>query len=192
MKHLSKEKKQQLLLVVLGTAVIMVGLWFGLINWQKGRLGKLAAQRETTRAKLDNMTDTLKRASEIAAQVDAGQEELNHAEEQMASGDHYAWIINTIRGFKTRHPRVDIPNYSTILLGDTTLLPKFPYRQAKLTVAGRAFYHDLGAFIADFENDFPYLRLENLEIEPEMSPGGGYSERLSFKMDVVALVRPEA
>lgn len=192
MKHLSKEKKQHLLLVVIGTVGVLSGIWVGLINWQQDRISDLAAERNATQTKLDGMTDTLDRAATIAEEVEEEQHRLEQAETQMASGDLYAWIINTVRGFKAAHPRVDIPQYSTIQIGETTLLPKFPYKQATLTVAGRAYYHDLGAFIADFENQFPYIRVQNLEIEPSAGFEGGYSEKLAFRMDLVALVKPEA
>lgn len=192
MKHLSKEKKQHLLLVVIGTVGVLVGIWFGLISWQQGRIAKLTSERDATRIELDGMTDTLKRSEKIAEELTFEKERLAEAESQMASGDLYAWIINTVRGFKARHARVDIPQYSTILVGNTTLLPKFPYKQATLTVAGRAYYHDLGNFIADFENEFPYIRVQNLELEPAQSADGGYSEMLAFRMDLIALVKPEA
>ena len=192
MKHLSKEKQQQLLLVVIGTLGVLVGIWFGLISWQKGRLAKLSSERNATRTELEEMTKVLEQSDAVAVELGSEQQRLAEAETQMASGDLYAWIINTIRQFKARHPRVDIPQYSTILVEDTTVLPKFPYQQATLTVAGRAYYHDLGTFIADFENQFPYIRIQNLEIEPSPALEGGYSEKLAFKMDVVALVKPEA
>jgi Tfp pilus assembly protein PilO len=192
MKHLSKEKKQHLLLVVIGTLIILIGLWFGLISWQQNRLAKLASERDGTRIKLEDMQDTIERASSIAEEVRDEELRLAEAEQQMASGDHYAWVINTIRTFKAKHPNVEIPQYSTILVENTKVLPKFPYQQATLTVAGKAFYHDLGKFVADFENEFPYIRVQNLEIEPAPSITGGYSEKLAFRMDVVALVKPEA
>lgn len=192
MKHLSKEKKQHLLLVIIGTLVILAGLWFGLISWQQGKLAKLSSERDGTKITLDGMKDTIDRAATIAEEVAAEKQRLADAEAQMASGDHYAWIINTIRGFKAKHPKVDIPQYSTILIEDTNVLPKFPYQQATLTVSGTAYYHDLGKFIADFENEFPYIRLENLEIQQAPTLGAGYTEKLAFRVDVVALIKPEA
>jgi hypothetical protein len=84
-------------------------------------------------------------------------------------------------------------------LGDVDLLPHFPYKQLKITVSGTAFYHDLGKFIADFENAFPHMRVVNLALEPATggnSPASatsgaspGVNEKLSFKMDIVTLVK---
>jgi hypothetical protein len=192
MKHLSKEKKQHLLLVVLGTGGVLVGIWFGLISWQHGRIEELTAKRTATKTEYQGMTDTLKQSDTITAALRIEQEKLAAAESQMASGDHYAWMINTVRDFKAGHPAVDIPQYSTILLEETTLLPKFPYKQATLTVAGKSFYHELGAFLAEFENEFPYIRVQNLELEPAPISEGGHPQRLAFRMDLVALVKPEA
>jgi hypothetical protein len=59
-----------------------------------------------------------------------------------------------------------------------------------LTIGGTSYYHDLGKFIADFENQFPLFRVLNLEMEPAPSVAGAEKEKLSFKMDVVALVKP--
>ncbi|MCU0786738.1 MAG: hypothetical protein MUC91_00870 [Verrucomicrobia bacterium] len=192
MKYLSKQKKQHLLLVSLGTAGIVAGMWFGLISWQQDRIAKLTAERDATMLKLKGMKDTFGRSAEITRKLEQETQRLATAEELMASGDLYAWIINTVRNFKTKHPAVDIPQFSTIQVGETTLLPKFPYRQATLTVAGKAYYHDLGSFISDFENEFPYIRLQNLVLEPGSSTDGTYSEKLAFRMDIVALVKPEA
>lgn len=192
MKHLSKEKKQQLLLVVIGTLGVLLGIWFGLISWQQNTISRLSSKRDATRSKFNGMTDALKHATEISSDLDVEKQKLDEAETQMASGDLYLWIINTVRNFKAEHPRVEIPQYSTILVGDTTLLPKFPYKQVTLTIAGKAYYHDLGTFVADFENQFPYIRLQNLEIQPSTGMEGAFSEKLSFRVDVVALIKPQA
>ncbi len=192
MKHLSKEKKQQLLLVVIGTLGVLVGVWFGLVSWQQSAIDLLSSKRDSTRTKLDGMTDTLKHSADITSNLEIEKQKLDEAESQMASGDLYLWIINTVREFKAEHPRVEIPQYSTILVGDTTLLPKFPYKQVTLTIAGKAYYHDLGTFIADFENRFPYIRFQNLDIQPATGSENAYSEKLSFRVDVVALIKPEA
>ena len=75
-------------------------------------------------------------------------------------------------------------------MGEVDLLAGFPYRQAKLSLNGSAYYHDLGKFVSDFENNFPHMRMINLIIE-SASQGSG-SEKLSFRMEIVALVKPNS
>ena len=191
MKNLSKEKKQHLLLVVIGTVGAMAAIWFGLISMQQKRLTKSSSERDATEIKLQNMKDTLARTGSIHEELQTETQQLKAAESQMASGDVYEWVISTVRNFKANYP-VDIPQFSTIEISETTLLPGFPYKQAKLTVAGTAYYHDLGTFIADFENQFPYIRVQNLALEPGPSLKGPAGEKLAFRMDVITLVKPEA
>jgi len=51
-----------------------------------------------------------------------------------------------------------------------TLLPGFPYNQATVSMAGSAYFWDLGKFLAEFENRFPYARIQNLSWNPPTAP----------------------
>ena len=64
----------------------------------------------------------------------------------------------------------------------------FRFKQVRFTVTGTAYYHDLGRFIADFENAFPHIRVVNLQLQPADVTGS--DEKLSFRMDILALVQP--
>jgi hypothetical protein len=83
---------------------------------------------------------------------------------------------------------VDIPNVGQPSAGDCELLGGFPYKQIRFSLSGSAYYHDLGKFVADFENKFVHCRVVNLSLEPSGEPAAG--EKLNFKMDVIALVKP--
>src|SRR5205085_8895855 len=110
-------------------------------------------------------------------------------EEDMASGDLYSWVINTLRKFKTDY-KVEIPQMSGITSpAEMTLIPSFPYKQVSITVMGSAHYHELGRFVADFENQFPHMRLINLGIEMVPVAGSTEAEMLTFKMEIITLVK---
>lgn len=186
MKKLPKEKRNQVVLVWLITIAIIAGWAFVVLDFQlksrqsaKQNLKKKADQYET-------MTKQLARADDIRAEAEAASDKLAMVEMHMASGDVFSWAVNTIRDFKQRRS-VDLPQISQPAVTKNTLIPEFPYDQARMTVAGTAFFHDLGMFIADFENEFPNARINNLDITPS-SVG---SEKLSFKMDIIFLVKPE-
>jgi len=82
---------------------------------------------------------------------------------------------------------VDIPDIGHPDVETMDLLPSFPFKQVKFTITGKAYYHDLGKFIADFENTFPHIRVVNLQLQPDQANGS--DEKLSFKMEVIALVK---
>jgi Tfp pilus assembly protein PilO len=191
MSKLSKEKKNQLVLVCLVIAAVMVGIWFGLISTQSNSLRELAEKKQAAERKLDLVETAVKNADGIEAQVAEATDRLAELESRMASGDLFSWIHNTIREFKAPHTGVDIPSFSRPAEAQTTLLPKFPYRQVTVAIGGTAFYHDLGRFVADFENTFPHMRIQNIDLDP-VPTGSSDSEKLQFKMDLVALIKPEA
>ncbi|MFM2296167.1 MAG: hypothetical protein RLZZ350_2580, partial [Verrucomicrobiota bacterium] len=104
------------------------------------------------------------------------------------SGDLYSWFIGTIKNFKTGY-RVDIPAYGTVTSPEVnTLIPKFPYKQVHVAVNGSAFYQDFGHFLCDFENRYPYMRIENVTLDPSGGQSEADREKLNFHMEVVALI----
>ena len=74
---------------------------------------------------------------------------------------------------------------------DEEMLPGFPYRQIKFLIVGTGFYHDIGKFIADLENQFPHIRVLNLSID-SVAVQDSTPEKLSFRMEVAALLKPHS
>lgn len=184
---LSKEKKTQLFLVVLITVAALNGLGFGLIRHQYANLKTLAQRHATADQKLHQMRDTVKNRDLLAASLAESKATLSDMESDMASGDLYSWVVNTFRRFKGPY-KVEIPQLGPLgPITDATLLPSFPYKQATVTVAGKAHFHDFGHFLADFENTFPHMRVLNLNLEIEPAPQD--PELISFRMEVAVLVK---
>ena len=186
---LSKEKRNQLILTVLATLMVVSGLWFTLIRFQQSSLGRLKEERDRRRTKLEQIKDTIKNREQIEADLIVVSNKLALKEEDMASGDWYSAMITAITKFKQPYD-VEIPQFTpTLAPADSSLLPKFPYKQFTVSVQGTARYHDLGQFIADFENRFPSTRILNLELAPASAQGASDRDKLAFKMDIVALVK---
>jgi Tfp pilus assembly protein PilO len=192
MNSLSKEKRNQLLLVILMTAMVMVGLWFGLIRFQEQSLAHLAQGKAAAEQKLDQVKQAIETAELVEAQLAESGKRLGKIESTMASGDLYFWTIDTIRRFKLGY-KVEIPQFSQIDgPKEMNMLPGFPYKQASMTISGTGLYSDLGKFVADFENQFPYMRVLNMSLEPVPAMAGADKERLAFRMDIVGLVKTNA
>lgn len=187
MKWLPKDRRNPFLMVVLATAVVLALITFGLIQAQNAKLAKLAENRKAAASKLESMESTIKNAGQTASQLDEVTKALSQAETDMASGDLYSWTYGTLRQFKQQY-KVEVPEIGPPRTGDVDLFPAFPYKQITFTISGKAFYHDLGKFVADFENQFPHARLANLTV----APAGNGGEQLTFSVDVIALVKPNA
>jgi hypothetical protein len=189
MNSLSKEKRNQLVLVALMTGGLLVGLWFGLIRFQKESLAVLAQSKTSSEQKLEQVRQAIEASDLIETQLTEVQQRLGKIESTMANGDLYSWTINTLRQFKPGY-KVEIPQYSQIDgPKEMNMLAGFPYKQANMTISGTAFYADLGKFVADFENQFPYMRILNLSLEPVPALVGSDKEKLAFRMEIAALVK---
>ena len=173
-------------MVLLVTAALIGAVYFFLISPQNKENSQLIKQTSDRQADLDKYKRIISQAQSTSNQLAALSLQLSNTEQDIATGDTYAWIYDTIRQFKSNY-HVEIPTISQPVIGDVDLIPNFPYKQVKFSLTGTAYYHDLGKFIADLENNFPHVRLENLAID-----SNGDSELLSFRVDVVALVKPNS
>lgn len=194
MKHLTKEKRDRLIMVAGGTLICVVTLWYALVKTQQRVLEKVAKQTVEEQNKVENAQRLVSSIAEIEKKLDVSGQDLKAIEDSMASGDMYSWVIATINKFRVER-KVEIPQFSREVPTEIGILPKFPYRAAQFTIRGTAYFHDLGKFIADFENTFPYMRVQNLEMEPAVNSSAtstGDPEKLAFKLELVTLVNPMA
>ncbi len=126
----------------------------------------------------DDISGTLHTRSELLAKREAG---------LAPDRDAYAWLINTVNAFIQTHKGVNIDTYTQPELSDVGVIPKFPYRWATFHLTGTGYYHEIGKFFAEFENVFPYFRIQNLNLS--VNAGAGMAaEKLSVTFDLVAPV----
>src|SRR5882724_13178021 len=182
MARLSKEKRNRLILVIIMTIAIGIGLWYGIISTRKEALEEVKARISAAIDKLEKAKTLVKQTDKAEAQLAAAMYKLRLVEDSMASGvDHYTWAIHLLDQARARH-EVRIIETTRPVKGDVGLLAQFPYQAAIFTVRGTGHYHDFGKFLADFENSFPYFRVQNLSMAPGLhnvaadSPTAGTGE----------------
>ena len=96
--------------------------------------------------------------------------------------------------YRSSEHRVEIPNIGQPQNSEILMLPNFPYEARSFPISGTAFFHDFGAFLADFGNHFPYMLIQDLTLSPDSSFGqiGPEREKLAFRFDLVVPVKPMA
>lgn len=187
---MTKGKRNQIIGTILAILLVLGGLGYGLIKRQYDNLKVLAGKKGEANTTLRVMEAAVKKADLVVAALAEVAQSLDEKEATMASGDLYSWSINTLKRFKTGY-KVEIPQFGPISSpAEVNLLARFPYKQATFNLGGKAYYHDLGIFITDFENQFPFMRVVNLSLDLDPSPIAGDREKLLFKMDIITLVKP--
>jgi len=191
MKRIPNQKRNQLILTSLAVAVVLAAVWFLGIRALQRHLANLNEDRKTAEGRLAQVLETKKNSAQIEEELLVASNRLRLQEEDMASGDFYASMVSAIKKFKQRY-NVDIPQFNKPGNNavDMNMLPKFPYRQFTVAIAGTGYFYDIGQFVADFENEFPASRILNLEIAPISPATPEDREKLSFKMDIVSLTLP--
>jgi hypothetical protein len=194
-KKLPKEKRDQLLLIAIGTVALSLALYFGLVKAQKRKLERIARQTTEQQDRVGSASRVVDSRDEIEKTLADKVERLKGIEQTMASGDMYSWMITTINRFRADR-KVEIPQFSREVTTEIGMFPKFPYKAALFHIRGTAHFHELGKFVADFENTFPHIRIQNIDLEPaSQTAATGAStepEKLSFKLELVTLINPNA
>lgn len=190
MTKLPKQQRDRLIFAVLGTAVVLAALYFGVVSSQLTGLKDLKNQRDNAKADEKSVEESIHNAKKIESELADKQALLKSNEEDMADGDAYAWMLNTIRQFKLGY-QVDISQFSSTTTPEVGLYPHFPYKQVAISFSGTGYYHDIGKFVADFENHFQHMRIQDLNLEPPGAPSGNDRDKLSFHLEVVALIKPD-
>ena len=193
-KNLPKEKRDQLLLIGTITLAITLGGYFGLVKMQKRTLERIAKQSAEQQDKVGGAARMVSTHKETEEELEDNLQKLKSIEQHMASGDMYSWIITTINRFRADR-KVEIPQFSREVTTEIGVFPKFPYKAALFHIRGTAHFHELGRFIADFENTFPHIRIQNVDMEPASQSAATTTsttepEKLAFKMEIVALINP--
>jgi Tfp pilus assembly protein PilO len=193
MKNLPKEKRDRLILIGLGSLAVMAGLYYGVIANQRNSLEGMAKKQLEQEVKLQQAQRLSTSTPQIQQNLEATVGKLKAVESTMVpAGDMYSWIILTVNTFKENY-RVEIPQFSREVATEVGMYARFPYRAVVFHLRGTAHYHDFGRFVADFENAFPYMRIQNIELDPSSGSTANAQqdpEKLSFRMEIVALVNP--
>jgi hypothetical protein len=194
MNNLPKAKRDQLILVGIATVSIIAALLLFVGENQRAELKRTEMKTENIRAKLSQADKLSRTEPEIQERLQKLSKELGEREVTLApERDTYAWFLQSITQFISMHRGAGVTpsGISQPEIGEATLIPKFSYKTATFHVKANGFFHDVGRFIADLESQFPYVRVQNVEMQHGMSGGPASDpEKLYSTFDIVMLMQP--
>ncbi len=191
MNKLSPKKRTELLKLSVGAVGVLAILHYALIRPQYVALQEKASEIVAVQEKVKVAKHEADLADRIKGDWEAAAEQLESIEAAFPSGDFYFWIVKTLARFQSSH-RIHFNQVDPPQVAPLEVPPKVPYEIAKFTVGGRASYQDFGVFLADFENSFPYMRIQRLELEPASyaRTSSEENEKLLFSLELSILVKP--
>lgn len=212
MSKLSKEKRDKIILSAVGALALAGVFWYFVITAQNASREKYQQSIRDAQDKIYKAEMLIKRGASKQAELAELRQQIADAEAQMIPVEHLKgskWLSDTLVNFITKNKHdVRLTNLSNDpVLGKQFLpLPKFAYSAAAYDlVEMQGYYHAFGKFLADFENSFPYIRIQKLQIWPLATPSaasgpttdvpeelvaGPEREQLKIAMRVVVLFKP--
>lgn len=191
---MSPDKRNQLILLVIGTlggiALFYAGVIGPLVDWRDSQRQALAS----TQAQLQNSRAQVQTATRNLADLEANQQRLRLMERLMPGadlgGDVYLWMLNRMAVLGDRWSILgqDVlqPQPATV-----DLPPAVPYGAANFSLLGAAPFKHVGGMLAEFENSFPFTRMNGLTLQattPGLTVGEAEAQMLSFRLDFACLV----
>src|SRR2546423_2693989 len=168
MNKLSKDKRDKLILICIGVVGIIAVLYFFVLTDMKDEQATLGTKLTSLRDKIEKSQRILKRQAELQGRLEELRKELDKRQEQMPrpTQDH-VWFIKLIEDRRAKF-KLDIGDIRNPEAWDPGVLPKFPFKGVSFNVTLIGHYTDFGQFLADFENSFPYLRVQLMNVTPDV------------------------
>ena len=169
MNKLSKDKRDKLILVCIAAVAVAGVLYTFVLGSQKDKLGAIQSQITGAQSKLAKAEAALKSADVIEARLAENKKLIDVKQEKMApQGQYYYWFLKLVDQFR-KDEKLDsgfIVDITMPEFVDAGMLPKFPYKAAVFGLRVNGQFHDVGRFIANLENAFPYFRVQNIQLSP--------------------------
>jgi len=193
MNKWTREQRNQIILLAMGTVGVAALIWFGIISALQARLGAQADKMLVAQGNLNLIKAGIAKEAQFNEEIEVSKQEFLGFEAKMAQGDLYRWVINFLRDMEKRR-NISIVEFGPPQIVDLNVPPRVPYKAGSYSISGTAYFNDLGSFVADLENSSPFVRLKSLTLQ-SMAPGlasAAAPERLTFKLEFITLIKPTA
>lgn len=128
-------------------------------------------------------------------------------------GNYYYWCFRLLERATTPYDVTLVTVQNMPEIGEVKMFPSFPYKTATFQISLSCRYQNFGRFLAEFENAYPYMRIQNVSMSPEgsgrgrsaanqavgpartgandgLEAGGEVNEKLSVTFQLVTLIKP--
>jgi Tfp pilus assembly protein PilO len=180
MSKLSKEKRDKLILICLLFIGVVGVLYTFVLGAQKDKLSNYTTQLTSVQTKISKANSLIKSGPGIEQNLAENRKLLEEMQKDMApQGQYYYWFLKLLEDFRTKEG-LD-PNFLADLQQPTPtesgILPKFPYNSLTFGVRTSGRYHEIGKFLANFENNYPFMRIERVRLQPDSAARTGNTTR---------------
>lgn len=191
----TKEKRDQMITAGIVTAVLVFAVWYLVISAQQDKLVDNAKKMSELQKKIATAQDLAVNGPRYQQELEQVQQKVAEVESSMLPvGNELVSLFETVKD-AVKVSKVDLRDSPSDpdLRSPVQLLPEFPYQAATFdTVVFYGYFHDFGRFLADLENNYPYMQFQLRSITRPDIEDPQHKEYLKFTLRLIALVRPGA
>jgi hypothetical protein len=193
MTKLSKEKRDKLILAIVGVLGALGVLHTFVLGSQQDQLAAYRLQILSIKDKVGKAERLVKSEELVARNLEESRQALAARTSDMSqqAQAHYRFLkLLDEQRRKQGLPSSFITEITPPEFQDVGLLPQFPFRAASFGVRVSGHFAEIGRFIADLENNFPYFRVQLVRMAPAGALSGSAAEALLTELRVVTLLNP--
>lgn len=198
MNKLSKDKRDKLILTIIAVVGIIAVVYFFVLTDMKDEHATLGTKIISTRDRIDKAERVIKRQATFNEEMAALKASLNTRQAAMPRpGEDHVWFLKIMEDRRGTY-NLDINEIRNPEAWDPGVLPNFPFKGVSFNVTLVGGYTDFGRFLADFENEFPYMRVQLMNVTPDAQPGppgqpqvAQDTGKLRFNFRVISLIKTQ-
>jgi len=170
---MTREQREQLILVVLFTAIACVVGFYLVVQPKMDEISKSTDKIEKQKAQYDNSTNTIALLPSIVAATNVDEVTVVTEEKRFLNTEEseFAMIVNDSAAKAQMAPKIIKWN-----ILDTPFGTSGKYAERSVKVGGAMTYHSLGKWLAEMEKMSPYIRVLGISVKRTDSYGTNGTE----------------
>jgi hypothetical protein len=186
---ISKEKQNVMVGIGMGTVMVIIAIYFVVIRAQGESLATASKAIADKEVEVNKAKAAIATAKVLLDDLMVITNRLSKDEIMMApANDKLAWFVGTLSTFTAKYQnQVNIPHKSQPQVTPVMMYSSFPYASATFPIRGDAFFHQIGRFVSDLENQYPFFRIQRLQLSPAGADISDVPERLGFEIEITTL-----
>ena len=172
---MDQDRRNRLLLVVLMTLLGVVVVYYGVISPLSYQLRQEATRLADEQRKLSGLQQQLVHMERFMEEAAKQKELLADWKGRVPEGVVVRWYLERVLEI-AREDGITSPDIKTPSILSPGEKGDLGYGRVSVGVVGIGCYGQLGKFVADFENTFPFTEVQTLKLEMGSAGGGLYTE----------------
>jgi hypothetical protein len=161
---MDRDRRNRAILVVLMTVMAVAVLYSTVISWLANQIRQETRRLAESETRLQQLNDTMRDLADRSLKTDEDARLLKHWKSRLPQGPAYAWLLSELE------PVAKTNGVTEFALGQVSSISlsvpaDLGFSGVEGMLSGVGAYQQLGRFVADLENAFPFNEVASLNLD---------------------------